>query len=539
VSALKICPSCSVEYPEAERFCPKDGMALRWQSGVTTDLVGSIIAERYHVLKQLGAGGMGRVYLAEHVKMGRQSAIKVLHPAMARDAEAIGRFNREAANASRIDHPNVAAIYDFGETHDGLLYLAMQYIEGETLTQIMKAGGALPPFRASDITRQAAEGLYAAHAMGIVHRDLKPDNIMVSTDGDGIDSVKVVDFGIAKATGEGSKVTRTGIVIGTPEYMSPEQLAGEELDGRSDLYSLALVAFNMLTGDLPFPAASTGTLVVMRLTEQPRSLAEVRPDMAWPNEVQAVMSRALERDASLRHTSTREFARALHAAVAMMPAPVASGRRTRVIEAAAPEPATKVVTPAPPSVPTSGVTASKRRRTRAIVSTLALAIVVAIALGSRGVMHGARASSALRQGITAYREGRHETAKERLLAASKDAPNDPMPHVYLSRLARETNDLTTANEEAVMAVRLGANNGAALRELATTLFAMQNFTGARAFYTRAIKVDPADHISQGYLGCSLIQLGRVEEGMRWIQRAGSGTWSACAPAANSVTPALR
>src|SRR2546423_4737358 len=227
VSALKICPTCSVEYPPTERFCPKDGMALHSQNGVTTDLVGSIVAERYHVLKQLGAGGMGRVYLAEHVKMGRQSAIKVLHPAMARDAEAIGRFNREAANASRIDHPNVAAIYDFGETHDGLLYLAMQYVEGETLTQIMKANGALPPLRASDITRQAAEGLYAAHAMGIVHRDLKPDNIMVTTDGDGIDSVKVVDFGIAKATGEGSKVTRTGIVVGTPEYMSPEQLAGE------------------------------------------------------------------------------------------------------------------------------------------------------------------------------------------------------------------------------------------------------------------------------------------------------------------------
>ena len=150
MSALKICPTCSVVYPESERFCPKDGAALHWQSGVTTDLVGSIIAERYHVQKQLGAGGMGRVYLAEHVKMGRQSAIKVLHPAMAGDAEAIGRFNREAANASRIDHPNVAAIYDFGETHDGLLYLAMQYVEGQTLTQIMKATGALPPLRARD-----------------------------------------------------------------------------------------------------------------------------------------------------------------------------------------------------------------------------------------------------------------------------------------------------------------------------------------------------------------------------------------------------
>ena len=529
MSASKICPTCSVEYPDTERFCPKDGAALRSQGGVTTDLVGSIIAERYHVLKLLGAGGMGRVYLAEHVKMGRQSAIKVLHPAMVKDADAIGRFNREAANASRIDHPNVAAIYDFGETHDGLVYLAMQFIEGETLTQILKAHGALPPFRASDITRQAAEGLQAAHAMGIVHRDLKPDNIMVATDADGIDGVKVVDFGIAKATGEGSQqVTRTGIVIGTPEYMSPEQLAGEELDGRSDLYSLALVAFNMLTGDLPFPSVSTQTLMIMRLTQPPRSLAEVKPDIAWPEELQAVMSRALERDANLRYATTREFARSLHAATAMMPTRISAVKRTRVLEAAPPEPETKVVTSAPPSAPTGRrITRNRRRRTVTIGATLALALIVAIVLGTRVALVGGRASAAFKQGVSAYREGRHETARERFLAASQDAPNDPMPHVYLSRLARETNDLTMASDEAMRAVRIAPNNGAALRELATTLFAMQNFSGARAFYTRAIKVDPADHVSQGYLGCSLIQLGRVDEGTRWIQRAGSGTWSAC------------
>src|SRR5689334_637702 len=319
VSAVKICPTCNVEYPETERFCPKDGMALRWQGAVNTDLVGSVIADRYHVLKLLGAGGMGRVYLAEHVKMGRQCAIKVLHPSMARDAEAIGRFNREAANASRIDHPNVAAIYDFGETQDGLLYLAMQYIEGETLTQLMRRSGALTPLRASDITRQAAEGLHAAHAIGIVHRDLKPDNIMVSTDGDGLDSVKVVDFGIAKATDEITQgVTRTGIVVGTPEYMSPEQLAGEPVDGRSDQYSLAMVAFNMLTGELPFPAASTGTMVVMRLTERPRTLAAVRPEVAWPAELEAAMAKALDREPGRRYATTRDFAHAFHAGAAMM-----------------------------------------------------------------------------------------------------------------------------------------------------------------------------------------------------------------------------
>ena len=146
MSALKFCPTCTATYPATERFCPKDGTALRSDSAAGTDLVGSVIGERYHVLKKLGEGGMGQVYLAEHVKMGRQSAVKVLHPSMVHNADALGRFNREAANASRIDHPNVAGIYDFGETSEGLVYLAMQYVDGETLSAILQTDGALAPF---------------------------------------------------------------------------------------------------------------------------------------------------------------------------------------------------------------------------------------------------------------------------------------------------------------------------------------------------------------------------------------------------------
>ena len=174
-----------------------------------------------------------------------------------------------------------------------------------------------------------------------------------------------------------------------------------------------------------------------------------------------------------------------------------------------------------------------RSRTWAIRGALALILIAAI-VGGRGMIRRARGASALRQGIAAYHEGRNDVARTNFLNASQHAPRDPMPHVYLSRLARETNDLTIASDEAVKAVRLGPNNGAALRELATTLYAMQNFNGARAFYTRAIAADPADRTAQGYLGCSLIQLGRIDEGRRWIQRAGSGTWSSCASTASSV-----
>ena len=314
MSALKTCPQCGSEYELDVMFCPRDGSTLRAPAG--SSLVGTIVADRYHILRKLGEGGMGQVYLAEHVKMGRKSAIKVMNPGMSTDTDAIGRFNREAANASRISQNNVAAIYDFGETPDGLIYLAMEYVDGEPLTALMEREGVLAPARAADITRQVAEALDAAHDMGIVHRDLKPDNIMLARQRDGSDLVKVVDFGIAKAQGgDGQKVTKTGLVVGTPEYMSPEQLAGDALDGRSDTYTLGLVAFHLLTGKLPFPSDTIQESMIMRLTDRPRTLAEMRPDASWPQPVQDAFDRVLQRKAEDRYQRSSQFATALSAAV--------------------------------------------------------------------------------------------------------------------------------------------------------------------------------------------------------------------------------
>jgi len=311
---VKTCPKCDKEYDDATKFCPTDGSTLRSAAG--EDIIGSVIADRYHVIRKLGEGGMGQVYLAEHVKMGRMSAIKVMTQALANDIDAVGRFNREAANASKMSHPNIAAIYDFGETPEGLIYLAMEFVEGESLTKLCEALGALPAPRAADIARQVASALEAAHERGIVHRDLKPDNIMISRGRDGADLVKVVDFGIAKAAeGAGQKVTRTGLVVGTPEYMSPEQLTGDTLDGRSDLYALALVTFNMLTGMLPFTGQTTQEALLKRLTDRPLSLAEARSDLVWPPALQAVLDRALSRLASDRYQHASEFGDAIVAAV--------------------------------------------------------------------------------------------------------------------------------------------------------------------------------------------------------------------------------
>src|SRR5881409_346120 len=278
---MKICPVCSTEYPDDVKFCPNDGQTLR-SAAPANDLVGQVIADRYHVVKKLGEGGMGQVYLAEHVKMGRRSAIKVMNPSLTHDPDAVARFNREAANASRITHPNVCAVYDFGETPDGLIYLAMEFVEGEPLTALLGRDRVLPVSRAADIAIQVAAALQAAHDLDIVHRDLKPDNIMLTRSRDGSDAVKVVDFGLAKAVGGeggGQKVTRTGLVVGTPEFLSPEQLSGDKLDGRTDVYSLGLVVFNMLTGTLPFPADSVQEAMIKRLTDEPAELIEVRPDL--------------------------------------------------------------------------------------------------------------------------------------------------------------------------------------------------------------------------------------------------------------------
>jgi eukaryotic-like serine/threonine-protein kinase len=363
VTPLKTCPTCGTEYPASERFCPRDGSALR-SAEVNADLVGQVVAERYHVLQKLGEGGMGQVYLAEHVRMGRRSAVKVMSPSLARDPDAVSRFNREAANASRITHPNVAAIYDFGETSDGLIYLAMEFVDGEPLTKIIQQLGNLPLARAVNIARQTADALTVAHELGIVHRDLKPDNIMIGRGREGADMVKVVDFGIAKASqSEAQKVTRTGMVVGTPEYMSPEQLAGDKLDGRSDIYALGLVTFVMLTGRLPFPSDSAQEAMLMRLMEKPKTLAEMRPDIPWPPGLQAVFDKVLARDMNQRYAVAGDFGadlvRAAQAGGVQVPRTSPYGAATSVIDAsgsaartAATVPPTRVAPAAePPTLP--------------------------------------------------------------------------------------------------------------------------------------------------------------------------------------------
>jgi hypothetical protein len=309
----KVCPTCTKEYDDADLYCVGDGTTLQPLTP-GDDLIGSVVADRYLITDKIGEGGMGRVYLARHVRLPQNVAIKVLHPGMVRDASVVARFRREAVNASQIENDHVARVFDHGEVGDGLFYIAMEFVEGEPLSRIIAREGALPLARAIDITSQVADALAAAHERPtpIVHRDLKPDNIMVGVRRDGTDRVKVVDFGIAEAmSGGGPKLTQAGLVIGTPEYMSPEQLSAITLDCRSDIYSLALVTFDMLTGQLPFVGESPHEAALMRLRDRPRTLAEMKSDVEWPPALQAVMDRALARAPADRYATAPEFARAL------------------------------------------------------------------------------------------------------------------------------------------------------------------------------------------------------------------------------------
>ena len=307
------CPICGASYAAGVWFCPRDGSPIK--SAATTDkLIGQTIAGRFHVQRKLGSGGMGTVYLAEHVRMGRPCALKIMNPSLKDDSEALGRFAREAAHASRITHPNVAAIYDFGEADDGTVYLAMEYADGESLGALMKREGAIAPERATEIIGQVLDGLAAAHGIGIVHRDLKPDNIILASTPTGKHAVKVVDFGIAKAmqATESQQLTRTGFVVGTPRYMSPEQITGGTIDGRTDLYSADCILYELLVGSVPFSGPSGEITITRRLTEPPPHPRKLNRTV--DRRLDRVVVRAMARDPDNRYRTAEEFRAALNEA---------------------------------------------------------------------------------------------------------------------------------------------------------------------------------------------------------------------------------
>jgi serine/threonine-protein kinase len=320
-------PDARTPLPRFRDLAPADGASATVESPVApavnplSTLSGQVLDRRYRVTQRLGEGGMSYVYRAEEIETGRSVALKILLPRLSRDPASVERLRREATIAMRLDHPNVCPILRLGESADRLIYLVMPFLEGEPLSEHEARRG---PFSAADgvpLLIQICHGLQHAHELRIIHRDLKPENIMLvplagERPGGHLDHRAVVmDFGLAKERRAGpelAKLTATGIVLGTPEFMSPEQIRGKPLDGRSDVYALGVLAFELFTGQLPFPGKSAQETMIARLRGQPVRLRQVKPD--FPPKVEAVIHQALAMDPAQRFASMADMAHALEAA---------------------------------------------------------------------------------------------------------------------------------------------------------------------------------------------------------------------------------
>jgi serine/threonine-protein kinase len=326
-------------------------------------VVGRTIGGKFAIERFLGGGAMGAVYLARQIALDKNVAVKVMHARLAADKAFAARFQREAKAASRLDHANSVRIIDYGEEEDGLLYIAMEYLEGRTLFDVIHQDWPLSKERVIDIVSQALAALATAHEMGVIHRDLKPENLMIlvgkDDEGELIDVVKVCDFGIAKITerprdtvrdpviapkgaggGTGGKaLTTSGMVVGTPEYMSPEQAKGEALDVRSDLYSMGVILYQLLVGRVPFHADSALGIVLKHVMEEPKPPSEIYP--ACDRALEGVCLKAIKKNKEERYQSAREMRSDLRAALEGRAtlAPVQKPSRKAIVGATVPLPA--------------------------------------------------------------------------------------------------------------------------------------------------------------------------------------------------------
>ncbi len=311
-----LCHQCGVHHAEVDRFCPSCGAATGPESDLAKDpLVGRTIGGSYVMLELVGVGGMGRVYRAEQRMLGRTVAIKVIHPHLLSDEQSVARFYTEARAASRLNHPNSVSIIDFGRTDDGILYLVMEYLQGKDLARLAREDGPLPLGRVCDIVSAVLDALGEAHVLGVVHRDLKPENVIIERLKAGGDLVKVVDFGLAKLLSgqlQGmSSITLPGLVCGTPDYMSPEQGRGEEVDARGDIYSVGVMLFELLTERLPFIADTPTNVVLKHIQEPVPDPRELVPEREIPAGLVAVVMRALAKHPPERYQRADEMATAL------------------------------------------------------------------------------------------------------------------------------------------------------------------------------------------------------------------------------------
>jgi len=335
------CPQCQTAVDDSQKFCPSCGTTLpagaaaaAGGAGAAAEppadaMIGQVMGGKYKVIRLLGEGGMGAVYEGEQTlgTTKRKVAVKTLHPHLSRDEKIKARFEREVGTIAELEHPNTIQVYDFGANAEGILYIVMEFLQGRSLADLLEKNGAMEPERVKKIMEQICGSLAEAHQHGIVHRDLKPDNVMLVERAGKKDFVKVLDFGIAKRSKEEDKneqkLTQQGMVLGTPPYMSPEQFTGKPIDSRSDIYSLAVMAYEMLTGKLPFKADTAWEWATQHMTQNPIPIESLAEGMRAPEAMRAAIRKALAKSPDDRFQTVGEFEAAF--AGGAIAAPVGTG----------------------------------------------------------------------------------------------------------------------------------------------------------------------------------------------------------------------
>jgi len=303
----RVCPACGARYPADFRVCPRDATPLQDAPDDEDPIVGQLLDGSYEILRVIGEGGMGRVYEARHTRLHtKRFAVKLLHHELARQPEVVTRFQREAEAASALMHPNVVGVYDVNTSADGRPYIVAELLEGEDLGGYLDRVGKLPAVEAVHIVRQLCHALGAAHAAGIVHRDVKPENVFLAKPNA---TVKVLDFGISKVAETTDALTKTGTVMGTPDYMAPEQARGDRVDSRADIYAAGAILYRALTGRKPFEGSDAMAILTAVLTQEPERPSTLNPKI--PLSLELVVQQTMAKTPSERFATMDELEQAL------------------------------------------------------------------------------------------------------------------------------------------------------------------------------------------------------------------------------------
>jgi eukaryotic-like serine/threonine-protein kinase len=466
------CPSCARPVQPGSRACAVCGTSLFPRSAKRDPLVGQVVAGRFLVEELVGTGGMGKVYKARHLSLDRSVCIKLLKPALLEDPTLVGRFEREAKAASRLNHPNVIQVIDFGRTEDGGLYIAMEYVPGKDLRSVLRDEWPLDEARLCNIIAQVLSALGEAHAHNVIHRDLKPENIMIEPRRGEGEFVKVLDFGIAKILdSELPGLTRADVVCGTPQYMAPEQATGSQLDNRCDLYAVGVILYQLATGQLPFDGPNSMDVLNKHVNDLPMPPRQRQPNAPISEAMEKLILRALEKDPMDRPQTAEQF-RMLALNV------------TRKVQAEAlMEKRTRVLTPLPKTDPLQLAPILPRSRRRGgILAVLAALVAIAIGFAGYRIYQRPMVSEAppVAEGSTVAR--RDPAKAKRLVAQASEASG-----------RQDTGGALSLLHEALL---LDPDNAEAHYRMASLLLLENRTERAREEYEEAKRLDPTRFTKQ-------------------------------------------